>query len=301
MIRHYYYNKQLKHAVMAFANVFAGLHVRTGQNGCGEVDEIEVPIRYGSTDRVASAIASGNTQNKLHTLPIMSCYMTGMELAPDRMHGVNQVDRRTYLEQGGVYPDDVKAIRRVMPIPYNLQMELAIYASNTDQAYQILEQILILFDYDLQIQFNDSPFDWAKITKVTLTGISNEENYPVGTDRRILTWNLTFDYPIWISPPMEFRDDVVKRVSLNYADIDNYSFNEYDEDGNLVPFDNGTMATTTLDVPYSVSTNPSSGGSGMDAPDPTQTINVAVEENLFGKHFNPATEPCRNTGSHLKP
>ena len=35
-------------------------------------------------------------------------------------------------------------------------MELSIYASNTDQMYQILEQILILFDYDLQVQFNDA-------------------------------------------------------------------------------------------------------------------------------------------------
>ena len=68
MIKGYYYNKQIKTAVMAFANIFAGLTVRTGLNGCGEVDEIEVPIRYGSTDRVASAIASGNTQNAQHTL-----------------------------------------------------------------------------------------------------------------------------------------------------------------------------------------------------------------------------------------
>lgn len=303
MIKYFYYNKQLKQAVMAFANIFAGLHVQSGKNGCGNVDEIEVPIRYGSTDRVASAIASGNTQNSLHTLPIMSCYMTGIELAPDRMHGVNQVDRRTYLEQGAVYPDEVKAIRRVMPIPYNLQMELAIYASNTDQAYQILEQILILFDYDLQLQFNDAPFDWAKITKITLTGISNEENYPVGTDRRILTWNLTFDYPIWISPPMELRHEVIKRVSLNFGDIESYQFNEYDENGNLVPFDpDASFGTTIIDAPIANTIDGSGGAGGTGVPiNPVEQINVIVDDTLIGKHFNPATEPCRNTGSHLKP
>jgi hypothetical protein len=278
MINHFYYNKQLKQAVITFAGIFTGLQVCTGKDGCGEVSFVEVPVRYGSTDRVASAIASGNTQNNLHTLPMMSCYMNGIELAPDRMHGVNQVDRRTYLEQGGVYPNDVKGIRRVMPIPYDLQMELSIYASNTDQMYQILEQILILFDYDLQVQFNDAPFDWAKITRVQLTGIANEETYPVGTDRRILSWNLSFNFPIWISPPMEIREDLIKRVTLTYGDIGSYKFNEYDEDGNLVPFDSeGSYGSTTLNIATNI-----------------DTVDPMPQEPVLGTHFDPSTIACSN-------
>jgi hypothetical protein len=287
MIKGYYYNKQIKTAVMAFANIFAGLTVRTGLNGCGEVDEIEVPIRYGSTDRVASAIASGNTQNAQHTLPIMACYMTGMNLAPERMHGVNGEDRRTYMEQGGVYPQDIKVIRRVMPIPYNLQMELSIYASNTDQAYQIIEQILVLFDYDLQLQFNDAPFDWAKITKLTLTSIQNEEVYPVGTDRRVLVWNMEFDFPIWISPPMERgQGQVVKQMVINVGDIDDYHFAEVDENGNLVPFSPINQTTTLVQPPSSV-----------DSPEPGKTIvNTTV-----GTHYDPSLEACRNESHNPRP
>ena len=144
MIKSYYYNQQLKKALIVFANLFSNLRVRTGLNACGEMDEIIVPIHYGAGDRVASAIATGNTQNKLHSLPIMSCYMSGIELAPERKHGHGIVDRRSYLEQGGVFPNDVKFIRRVMPTPYNLNFDLSIYTSNTDQAYQILEQLMII-------------------------------------------------------------------------------------------------------------------------------------------------------------
>lgn len=234
MIRNYYYNGQLRKFVASFASVFSGLQVKTGDHTCG-IETIDVPIRYGSSDRVVAALGNNNTAAP-HSLPIMSCYMTGLNIAPERLHGVNQVDRRTYLEQGGVFPDDVKAIERVMPIPYNMEMELSIYASNTDQMYQILEQILILFDYDMQVQFNDAPFDWAKISKISLLGITNEENYPMGTDRRAIIWSMQFEMPVWLSPPYEVRQNIIQKIKLSFGDLDKMTFDEYDVNGELVPF-----------------------------------------------------------------
>lgn len=32
---------------------------------------------------------------------MMSCYMTNLELAPDRRHGVNMIDRKSFMKQGG--------------------------------------------------------------------------------------------------------------------------------------------------------------------------------------------------------
>ena len=236
MINHFYYNHQLKKFIVGFSNVFTGLRVYGGLDAGGTAIMMDVPIRYGSIDRVVAAIGDDHTQNKPHTLPIMSCYMGGLELAPDRMHGVNQSDRRTMLEQGGVFPDDVKGIQRVMPIPYNMTMELAIYASNTDQMYQILEQILILFDYDLQLQFNDAPFDWTKISKLILTGLNNEENYPAGIDKRMIIWTLNFELPVWLSPPMDVRADIIKGIALRIGDMNSQSLTEIDAGGNTVPF-----------------------------------------------------------------
>jgi len=238
MIRQYYFNNQLRKFILGFMNIFVGLEVNAGKDNVGESIQIEVPIRYGSMDRVVSAISSGDTQNKLHTLPMMACYMNNLSLAPDRMHGVNQVDRRTYLEQGGIFPDEVKVIQRVVPIPYNMEMELSIYTSNTQQLFQIIEQVLILFDYDMQIQFNDAPFDWTRLSKVTLTGLQNEEVYPVGTDRRAVIWTLQFEVPIWISPPINIRSDIIKNINLRISHInENSQFDEIGVDGELVPFD----------------------------------------------------------------
>jgi hypothetical protein len=132
-----------------------------------------------------------------------------------------------------------------MAIPYNMEMELSIYASNTDQMFQILEQILILFDYDLQLQFNDAPFDWTKIGKLYLRGMTNEENYPMGVDKRMIIWTLQFELPVWMSPPLEIRNELIQSITVRIGDLDTLTLDEIDENGNLVPFGT-TLAAFTI-------------------------------------------------------
>lgn len=278
MIRQYYYNKQLKQYIVMFANLFAGLQVQAGKDECGCEQFIQVPIVYGSMDRVVASIGARNTQNQQFTLPIMSCYMTNMEMAPDRVRGLNGVDKRTVLEQGGVYPTDLKVVRRVMPIPYDLHFELAIYASNTDQLLQILEQILILFDYDLQVQRNDAPFDWTKITSVYLEGINNEENYPLGTERRVITWTLEFRMPAWLSPPAEMREQLIQSIAIRFGDLEGLTLNQYDENGVLQPFDSPDLFTSMTLTPTTeggVIVTP--GVPDNSAPIYTEDINTSVD------------------------
>src|SRR5574343_101787 len=288
MIKHYFYASQLKKFIIGFSNVFTGLQVSSGKDCNGQKIQMEVPVRYGSTDRVVAAIANSNTQNKLHTLPMMSCYMSSLELAPDRMHGVNQVDRRTYLEQGGIFPDDVKAIKRVMAIPYNMIMELAIYASNTDQMFQILEQILMLFDYDMQLQFNDAPFDWTKISKLILTGMQNEENYPAGSDSRMIIWTLNFEMPIWLSPPVEVRKDIINSISLKISDIENLRLNEVDDSGNLIPFDQ--YSETLIQVPSTVDDQPDPAGSQDVLPSGMPMVGLSTIGIQVGTTYDPSLD-----------
>lgn len=172
--------------------------------------------------------------------------MLNIELAPDRRKGTGMTSNKTYMPTGGVFPDDLKVNKRVMPIPYNLTMELALYASNTDQLFQILEQILLVFDPDIQIQKSDAPFDWARLTTVHLDSIQNEENYPMGTDRRMIVWTFNFSMPIWLSPPMDIKNEVVHKVIQRLGNLDGFALNEYDENGELQPFSEvfGTSETT---------------------------------------------------------
>lgn len=247
MINYYFYDNQLRKYIEQFCGIFAGLSVMTGVGADGNTQSLNVPIRYGSMDRVAAAISVGNTQNKPIALPLMSAYMIGIEQAPERRKGVGQVDRKTVLPAGGVYPDDLRVYERMMPVPYNLVMELAIYASNTDQAFQILEQLMMIFDPTLQIQTSDAPFDWTKLTTVTMESIQGEENFPPGAERRLIVWTMNFTLPIWISPPMDIKTTVVRSIVQNLGDMNSFSLGEYDQNGELQAFGNdGSLFTSTI-------------------------------------------------------
>lgn len=166
----------------------------------------------------------------------MSFYMNGLQMAPERRKVQAYVDQRTTMKAGGVFPDDLTVVKRAMPVPYNMTLELSIWASNTQQMHQILEQILVLFNPDIQIQKNDAPYDWTKITKVELTDISNEENYPSSTDRRVIVWTLSFEMPVFLSVPMGIKDDLVRKIIIQIGSLDTMVVNEVDENGELIPF-----------------------------------------------------------------
>jgi hypothetical protein len=246
MISYYYYDGQLRKYLLQFCNIFTGLKVQTGNGECDVPEFMSVPIRIGSRDRVTAAIEAGNTQNKPISVPMMVANMTNLDMSPNRK-GVGVVDKKVYLPTGGVYPDDLRTAVRIMPIPYVMSVELALIASNTQQLHQILEQLLVLFDPMLQIQTSDGAFDWTKLTNVMLTSIANEENYPIGGDRRLITWALGFEMPIYLSTPLDIRDEVVRKISIRYGDLDGFKIDEFDEDGNLIPFE-GKFAFGRTDI-----------------------------------------------------
>lgn len=213
--QNYYYAAQIRRYIIQFMAIFSGLQVSIGKNDYQtSTNLITVPIIYGSMDRVVAAIKSENTQNKPVRVPIMSAKVTTLALDDSLRHGVGQVQKNTYLPLGSTLPDGLRTVEKYMPIPYKMYMELSLYASNTQQQFQMLEQIMMLFDPILQIQTSDTYQDWSKITTVTMEDIGMEEQYPAGTERRILTTSLTFSFPIYISPPVNIRDDVIKQIRL---------------------------------------------------------------------------------------
>lgn len=212
--KHHYYNHQIeKYYIQAMA-VFAGLQVMIGKNERSPDDYklVSVPIMNGSRDRVAGWIKGEHTQNKPLRLPMMSANISGLEMAPELRKGVGTVRRESFLPRGGVVPDDIEVVKQYMPVPYNLTLDVSIWASNHQQRYQILEQILSVFDPDIQIQKNDALFDWTKITKMELLAITYEDNYPMGTDSRMLITTLAFVVPIWLSAPANIKSDFIKDI-----------------------------------------------------------------------------------------
>lgn len=219
----YFYHKQFKKHIVSFMEIFRGMVVKTGISKDGTIKDIEVPIGYGSMDKVAASIAANNTQNLPIRLPILSANLSNISMATNRYKGIDTSSNTPYIPNGGAFPNDVRYLEQLSPITYNLSFDLNIFSSNLDQQFQILEQILVLFNPSIQIQTSDNIYDKARITNVTLTGISNGENYPLGTDRRTLLYTLNFEMIIYLTVPAAIRDNIIKNIQLKITALNDKS------------------------------------------------------------------------------
>lgn len=225
----YFYTGQLRKLQVQFAAIFSELQVAVGKNDYEQqTNLITVPVKIGSADRVVASIMSSNTQNKAMRVPSIAVHMVGLEPNFDYIKGSNQQSRNTVFPVGGQLPNDGKVVYKYMPFPYWMNMELAIVASNESQHQQMLEQILLLFNPDLQIQISDGYDDWTKITHVELMGVGLETPYPNEADRRIITTSLSFRVLCYLSPPVNVRDNYIKKIKLRISALaQGQSFEEF--------------------------------------------------------------------------
>lgn len=215
-LNNYYYGARFRKYLVQFAAVFSDLNVAIGKNDYNsETNLIRVPIKYASMDRVVAHIKAENTQNKPLALPMMSFSLQNMSLATDRMKGVGVETRSQHLPVGGDITKDLLTVYKRMPTPIYMDIDLHLYASNTDQHFQMLEQILILFDSGtLQFQTSDSYADWTCINELTLENLTLQENLPQDTSPRVIQSTLSFRALAYISPPANIKKNFISRAVL---------------------------------------------------------------------------------------
>jgi hypothetical protein len=174
----------------------------------------DVPVMYGDLTRQVANIIRENSENKLPSAPRISVYITGLELEKARILDPTFVKKsnireRAFNEETGEYENyqgKNYTVERLMPTPYLMRLNADIWASNTDQKLQILEQILVLFNPSLEMQKSDNFIDWTAITVVNLENVNwSNRSVPIGVDSEIDIATLTFSIPIYISPPVKVK------------------------------------------------------------------------------------------------
>jgi hypothetical protein len=116
-----------------------------------------------------------------------------------------------------------------MPTPFKLTMKVDIWAANTDQKLQIMEQLLVLFNPSLELQTTDNYIDWTSLTTLELTDVKwGSRTVPVGTDTPIDIATLTVVTPIWISPPAKVKHlGVITKIITSFYQDSNTSPSGY--------------------------------------------------------------------------
>ena len=190
--------------------------------------------------RMVAHIIKQGSENMVNSTPFMAVSIQSLLIARDRTQdpmlvATDQIAEREYDTSTASYKSgqgNLYSTKKIMPVPYNLTLNVDCWTANTDQKMQLLEQILILFNPSLQLQQNSNPLDWTQIFEVELTDIAwSNRSIPAGVDETIDVATLTFTLPIWLSPPAQVkRQKIINTITTNVYNTNSLEDLGYDDD-----------------------------------------------------------------------
>jgi hypothetical protein len=227
-MQQFFYDAQVRRFLLQFTRIFSNFQVEYGRDEAGAPTYIRVPVRYGDSTRQVSTVMQNNSASALPSTPIITFYISGMDYDRPRMQEPYFVDKvqvrqRTYDDTTDTYETtqgNAFTIERLMPVPYKMTITCDIWTSNTNQKFQIFEQVATLFNPALEVQSTDSYIDWTSLSVVELESTTwSSRTIPQGTENPIDIMTMRFTLPIWISSPAKVKKlGVVERIVASMYD-----------------------------------------------------------------------------------
>jgi hypothetical protein len=202
----YFFSAQIRQYRLQIIRAFSNFSVNVGTEDAPKLKR--VPCRYGDTTRIAEAIITGNSENKIPSAPFISVYVTGMTLSPERRAApslVSTVNVRERTYDGDRYsetPGNAYTVQRMSPVPFVMTVNVDFWCSNLNQKEELFEQTQVLFNGMVDIQTSNNPLDWTLFSTIEPTNITwSSRSIPIGTDNPIDVMTVEYRVPIFINPP----------------------------------------------------------------------------------------------------
>jgi hypothetical protein len=224
----YFYDKQIRKYIVQFIRIFSDFKSQRGFGQDGSALLRTVPVNYGDPSRIVAHIMKNNSENTINTVPFISVYITDMQMAPDRRthqkHNVSAyVTEKEYDAELGEYtdqPGERYEVKRHAPVPYNITINVDVWTSNSNQKFELLEQLLVLFNPHINLRTNDNPIDWSSLTYMEMTSLQwSGRSIPSGADDVIDVATLQFKIPVLINPPVQVKRQRMIHTIINKLDM----------------------------------------------------------------------------------
>lgn len=218
MLSTYFYHERTRRTMGAFGALFNNIFILRQKKTGGSVSQVRVPLAFAPKRKFLERIeeANKNEVSDAHvvaiTLPRMSFEITGMNYDATR-----QLPRTNSLSFNSL--DANKKTKVYTKTPYNIQVQLNVYAKTHDDALQIVEQILPYFTptYTLTLKPLDQFPEIKDDVPITLSGVSFSDDYegPMET-RRTIIYTLDFEMKV------DFYGPTSERAIIRTADISTF-------------------------------------------------------------------------------
>jgi len=217
MLGQSFYHETMRKVVVSFGTLFNNISIVRKDNEGNTIQSMKVPLAYGPRQKFLVRLQQDpSLASKVAiTLPRIGFEITGMSY--DSTRKLNRVQKFKKVKTG----DSNKLEMQYMPVPYNLGFTLYIMAKQSDDALQIVEQILPYFQPDYTLTINDmAEMGIKKDVPIVLNSISYEDSYSGDfADRQAVIYNLDFTCKFYLYGPVTSQS-VIKTVQADsYTDL----------------------------------------------------------------------------------
>jgi len=216
-----FYNETIRKVVVAFGTIFNDIHLVRKDNSGTIIQTMKVPLAYGPRQKFLVRLREDAdlTKQVAVTLPRLGFEITGLSYDPARK--LNRVQKFKKVKS-----DNNKQLdTQYMPVPYNVDFELYVLSKQSDDALQIVEQILPYFQPDYTVTINDNiEMGTKRDIPVILNSVSYEDDYEGDfTSRRSIIYRFSFTTKFYLYGPVT-SSKVIKTVQIDqYTDLPDQS------------------------------------------------------------------------------
>ena len=223
MLGQQFYHETMRKIVVSFGTLFNNIQIVRKNSSGAIVQSMKVPLAYGPQQKFLARINADPALGAkvAVTLPRLGFEMTGITYDPTRK--LNRVQKFRKVKSST--DDSNKLDTQYMPVPYNINFTLYAMAKNSDDALQIVEQILPYFQPDYTLTINDmADMGIKRDVPIILNDVSYEDNYQGDfTERRAIIYTLTFTAKFYLYGPVT-SSSVIKTVQVDqYTDMPDQS------------------------------------------------------------------------------
>ncbi len=223
MLGQQFYHETMRKIVVSFGTLFNNIQIVRKNSSGAVVQSMKVPLAYGPQQKFLARLNSDpSLASKVAvTLPRLGFEMNGITYDPSRK--LNRVQKFRKVKTSADNAD--KLDTQYMPVPYNINFTLYAMAKNSDDALQIVEQILPFFQPDYTLTINDmADMGIKRDVPIILNDVSYEDNYQGDfTERRAIIYTMTFTAKFYLYGPVT-SSSVIKTVQVDqYTDLPDQS------------------------------------------------------------------------------
>jgi len=211
MLGNTFYHETIRKCVVGFGTLFNDIHI-TRKDGSGNITQsMKVPLAYGAKSKFLTRLREDPALTKSVAITLPRIGFEIGNIAYDSTRKLNKIQK---VKKSGSAANKVDT--QYMPVPYNLDFELYAMSKNSDDALQIVEQILPYFQPDYTITINDIvQMSSKRDVPVILTSISYEDNYEGDfADRRAIVYTLAFTAKMYLYGPV-ISGQVITKVQVD--------------------------------------------------------------------------------------